>query len=218
MTHPASIRAIAIRMATLATISASLGGCAAPVLDRPLAASDASGEHQVAATLSHGYALLFDLLDDEAKVAGILAIKSPRPGVADLLRHISMEADVDREHLRPLLAESPTIALDETSLPLLERDARRRIAREETPALLFAGGRSFETRMLLTQQKAAQYAAALCESLAAADPNRSRGDLLTVMAHHWHGLEGEIRSWLTVVETPPMPASDTGGPDAADPE
>lgn len=200
---------LALRVMSMVAAAAAvpgIEGCAAPVLDGPLE-SDAD---DTGVRLSHGYALLLDLLDDEVRVDGILAIKSPRPGVADLLRHIALEAKVNREHLQPLLAESPVIDRAATALPLIERDTRRRIEIAETPGLLMAGGRNFETRMLLTQQKAAQYAAALCRSLATADPNRRRADLLTVMAHHWQGLEGEIRSWITVVETAPPAAPETG--------
>jgi hypothetical protein len=183
-------------------------GCVGPVIDRPVDVTEPGGE----ATLAHGYALLLDLLADEAKVDGILAIKSPRPGVAELLRRITSEATSGEAFLRSHLNESPAVDPGSTGLPLLEHDARRRIEKDETPGLLLAGGRRFETRMLLTQQKAAQYAGALCAGLSAADPNRMRAAELRAMSDRWNAIERETRAWLTVVETPPATTGATPDP------
>ncbi len=177
----------------------SVAGCTGPLIDRPVDVAEPGGE----ATLAQGYALLLDLLADEARVDGILAIKSPRPGIADLLRRISSEATSGAAFLRSHLADSPAVDPTTTGLPLLEVDARRRIEKNETPGVLLAGGRRFETRMLLTQQKAAQYAGALCAGLAAADPNQTRADELRAMADRWNAIEREVRGWVTVVDTPP---------------
>jgi hypothetical protein len=184
-------------------LAGSFAGCAGPLIDRPLDVAEPGGE----ATLAHGYALLLDLLDDEAKVDGILAIKSPRAGIADLLRRISSEATAGAAFLRSHLADSPAVDPATTGLPRLEDDARRRIEKDETPGLLLSGGRRFETRMLLTQQKAAQYAGALCAGLAAADPNQTRADELRAMSDRWNAMERESRAWLTVVDTPPTTGS-----------
>jgi hypothetical protein len=183
-------------------LSHLLAGCAAPAMDRPVDAETPGGE----ATLEHGYALVLGLLEDEAKVDGILAIKSPRAGIADLLRRIAEEATSDRAIIRSRLGDRPTIDPASTGLPLVEVDTRRRIEGEETPALLFSRGPAFETRMLLTQQKAAQYAAALCSSLAVADPNRERAAILREMAARWKAIERDVRAWLMAVESPPSTA------------
>ncbi len=174
-------------------------GCVRPGIDRPVDMADPSGE----ATLEHGYALLLKLLADEAQVDGILAIKSPRPGVADLFRRISSEARSDQAFLKSALAESPAVDPTTTGLPILEVEARRRIERDETPGLLLAGGRRFETRMLLTQQKAAQYAGALCAGIAVADRNRARAAEVQSMSVRWNAIERDIREWLTVVDRSP---------------
>ncbi len=189
-------------------LAGSFAGCAGPVIDRPVDVAEPGGE----ATLAHGYTLLLDLLADEARVDGILAIKSPRPGIADLLRRISSEATSGAAFLRSHLADSRAVDPTTTGLPLLEVDARRRIEKNETPGVLLAGGRRFETRMLLTQQKAAQYAGALCAGLAAADPNRTRAVELEAMSVRWNTIEREVRAWLTVVDTPPPTTGATPDP------
>ena len=66
--------------------------------------------------------------------------------------------------------------------------------------------------MLLTQQKAAQYAGALCAGLSAADPNRMRAAELRSMSDRWNAIERETRAWLTVVETPPATTGATPYP------
>jgi hypothetical protein len=203
---PRSIRAIALRVAV--ALAAGTPGCVSPAIERPVDVRDPSGE----ATLEHGYNLLLDLLADESKVEGILAIKSPRSGIVDLLRRISAEAASDQALLRSKMNEPPAVDPGSSGLPLLEVDVRRRIERDETPGLLLAGGRRFETRMLLTQQKAAQYAGALCAGLAVADPNRTRSAELKGMSTRWIALEREIRSWLTVVDTPPTSTGTTSDP------
>ena len=210
MTRTLPDATVARRVRTVLTAFVSvavgtLGGCGAPVLQAPFGSDGAStsghaDEHQPDRRLDHGYSILFDLLADEAKVEKILVIKSPRPAIADLLRHISMEATVDRAALERHIDADPPISIGATGLPIIETDARHRIENAETPGLLFAGGRTFETRMLLTQQKAAQYASALAESLGTADPNSDRSAILKTMAHHWGELETEIRGFLTVVE------------------
>lgn len=201
-------------------VAATLGGCGAPVLQGPLDADPVAGDQDLDPRLARGYALLLDLLADEGRVAEILAIKSPRAEIARLLERISGEAKVDRKELVGLLPATAPLDSKATGLPVIEQDARRRIENEETPALLFAGGSAFEARILLTQQKATQYAAALCRSLATADSDEGRSAALTAMADRWAALEAEVRPWLTVApETPPTKTRKTpSNPAVMDPE
>ncbi len=189
------------RRSAFGVIAMMVAGCAAPVLHAPLGL-DGAGDATSAkdARLDHGYALVLDLLRNEAKVDGVLAIKSPRPEVADLLRRIAAAAKADVGAIEEHLQLDPPIDPTSTGLPLLEIDARNRIANAETPGLLFSGGRTFETRMLLTQQKAAQYAEAILDGLAVADPNPHRRAMARAAATRWKALERQIRAWLTVIE------------------
>ena len=160
--------------------------------------SDGQGTRAGDARLDHGYGTLLALLADEARVEQILAIKSPAEGIAALLRRISTQAREDRRRLESILTDPPVVDATETGLGVIERDVRSRIAGRETSALIFAGGERFERRILLTQDKATSYAAALAASLSRADPQSSRREVLGVMSREWEDLGDEVRGWLEV--------------------
>lgn len=160
--------------------------------------SDGQGVKAGDVRLDRGYGTLLALLKDEARVEQILIIKSPATGVADLLRRISRQARDDAQRLERLFAEKPAVDTSSTGLGVIESDVRRRIADQEATALVFAGGRSFELRILLTQDKAASYAAGLAASLSKADPQPSRRNVLGVMSRDWKEIGDEIRGWLEV--------------------
>ncbi len=180
-------------------------GCRASAFDRhPPTAAEPTQDR----SLDQGYAILLGLLADEARLDGLLALKSPRPGVASIIRTIADTAREDRAWLTSRLSSPPQVDPRSTDLPALESEARRRIERAETPNLLLSGGRTFETRVLLTQQKATQYAGALCAGLAELDPDAERSAGLKAMAGRWEDLERTIRRWITVVDPPPSGDAD----------
>ena len=187
-------------------------GCRSTI-ERPLD-SDGRGVNAGDTRLDHGYGTLLDLLRDEARVEQILIIKSPAAGLADLLQRISAQAKNDARRLERLFADDPMVDTSRTGLGVIETDVRSRIAEQEATALIFAGGRSFELRILLTQDKAASYAAALASSLSKADPQSSRRNVLEAMSREWQELGDEIRGWLEVRTVPDQrPAPPVSGVD-----
>lgn len=187
---------------TIASMSASMLGACRPTLDAPFASTDGAidaEDHR----LDHGYALLLDLLADESKVADVLVIKSPSEATATLLRDISTSANAGAEGLRRLLAGPPAISTETDGLPIIETDARNRIANRETVALLISGGASFERRILLTQDKACGYVAALAASLATADPASERRERLETLSATFDRLASRVRSRLAVSQGAP---------------
>ncbi len=192
--HRSGPHRLASRLFVLASAASLATGCR-PTLDAPFASSDGA----IAAEdrrLDHGYALLFGLLADESKVADILAIKSPSEATATVLRDISAAANTGMLELRDLLAAPPVITIETDGLPIIETDARNRIANRETVALLLSGGITFERRILLTQDKACGYVAALAASLATADPDAARGERLEALADTFDRLAARVRSRL----------------------
>lgn len=181
-----------------------MGGCS-PAISRPFE-SQGDGLDAGDLRLDHGYGLLIPLLEDESELAGILVIKSPRKPVADLIRRISDEAKQDLARLGPVLGESPVVNRSRDGLPVIEADARTRIRDAQTGVLVFSSGRTFELRILLTQEKATGYVAALATSLSKADPQEMRGELLARMADRWDALGEEVRNLLEVVS----PEAETG--------
>lgn len=189
----------------LALAGSSMLAACQPTLNAPFAAADGAIDAEDL-RLDHGYALLLDLLADESKVADILAIKSPSEPTAVLLRDISAAAKAGEAGLRPLLSGPPAISTETTGLPIIETDARNRIANRETVALLLAGGDSFERRILLTQDKACGYLAALAASLATADPESDRRERLEALSSTFDRLAARVRDRLEVSPVGPPAA------------
>lgn len=172
---------------------------------------DSDTPHQKAARLDHGYALLSKLLGDESKVAEILAIKSASETTSTLLKDISRTATEAHDTLRRLQSATPPVSLTDTGLPLIETDARNRIANSATVELLLALS-SFELKILLTQQSACQYAWALATSLAEVDPNAVRAGAMSKVAAEFDDLNKRVIERLSVAPEPPSPGSDAPHP------
>ena len=177
-------------------------GCS-PVLKAPIGNE---GDPKAVDQLDHGYAILIDLLSDEAKVSEILAIKSCSAETADILTDISKAAKDGMARIESLSSAKPAISPESTGLPLLETDTRNRIANQQTVLLLMAMG-SFEVRVLLTQDKACGYASALCESLAVSDPNKERSQEMKELASTFADLGTRVYQRFTVVKSEAKDAS-----------
>lgn len=178
------------------TLVILLSGCS-PVLKAPIGNE---GDPRAADQLDHGYAILIDLLSDEAKVSEILAIKSCSPETADILKSISKAAKDGLAKIERLSSEPPVVNPESTGLPLLETDTRNRIANQQTVLLLMAMG-SFEVRVLLTQDKACGYASALCESLATSDPNSERSAEMKRLATTFADLGNRVYQRFAVIKS-----------------
>jgi hypothetical protein len=196
-----------IVMACIIATSA-LSACA-PQL-RALPGTDAP--EQAVARLDHGYGLLYDLLSDESQVSDLLAIKNATEPTAALLKDISATAARAQETIRAMQSGNPPLSLESTGLPLVEVDARNRIANSQTTGLLLAFG-SFELKILLTQRSACEYAWALADSLAAIDPNETRAKALSQIAVEFDDLLARVVKQLSVA---PVVAGSSGGVPPAD--
>lgn len=159
-----------------------------------------------AVRLDHGYGLLYDLLGDEAKVSEILAIKNASAATTALLEDISTTAASAIETIDEMQSSAPPVDLSVTGLPLLETDARNRIANAQTALLLLAFG-SFELKILLTQQMACKYAWAIASSLATVDPNADRAEAVSKIATEFNDLYKRVMQQLSVpMESEPAEA------------
>lgn len=186
-----------IALACIASfLMALVAGCS-PVLKAPIGNE---GDPKAADQLDHGYAILIDLLSDEAKVSEILAIKSCSAETADILKAISKAAKDGMARIESLSSAKPAINPESTGLPLLETDTRNRIANQQTVLLLMAMG-SFEVRVLLTQDKACGYASALCESLAVSDPNKERSQEMKDLASTFADLGTRVYQRFALVKS-----------------
>lgn len=112
-----------------------------------------------------GYAILHDLLDDEAKLHEILIIKHASPRVSRLVRQISDITARERDALDQLGDSSPPLDFKDKGLPRAELETRKAIDDFVSHDLMSHEGPSFETRLLLTQYEGLKYASELARTL-----------------------------------------------------
>ncbi|MCP4758415.1 MAG: hypothetical protein GY876_02990 [Planctomycetes bacterium] len=177
-----------LRMFLLPLILASTA--CAPVLKGPL---DSPGSEAAKSTLDHGYGLLCSLLQQESSVTLIFGIKHASKPSEELVRQIGDAAANGLRRIQELRVDPPKIDLTMQGLPLVEVSARNLIMNKEAAALLLAGD-SFEVRLLLSQQKVCDYAAALATSLAAIDTNDVRRGVLEALAGEFTTFDETLRS------------------------
>ncbi len=166
-------------------------GCA-PVLKGPIGPE---GVEKASDSLDHGYSILMSLLEDEAKVDQLLAIKSASEETAELIRDISKTSIAAMAEIRAMSVKVPVVELDVTGFPIVEVDTRNRISNQQA-ALLLLAGKTFELKVLLTQDKAMGYAAALCQSLAVADGNGYRSKAMHALGDDFTSLNASVLSRL----------------------
>ena len=164
----------------------------APVLKGPIGPE---GVEKASDSLDHGYSILMSLLKDEAKVDQLLAIKSASKETAQILRDVSQASIAAMAEIRAMASKTPVVRLDETGFPVVEVDSRNRIANQQAATLLLAGS-TFELKVLLTQEKAMGYAAALCQSLAVADGNGYRSEAMGVLGDTFTALNASVLARL----------------------
>ena len=79
-----------------------------------------------AASASHGYALLYEILGQEAKVSQLLVIKSDREALGRVIEAIADVCGAAHERLEELAARPPRLDLEDTGLPQAELRTRER--------------------------------------------------------------------------------------------
>lgn len=179
------------RTILLAVVFLLAQGCA-PVLKGPIGPE---GLEAPTDSLDHGYSILMSLLEDEAKVDQLLAIKSASKETSEIITDISNTAISGMAEIRAMATKAPVINLEATGFPIIEVDSRNRIANQQTATLLLAG-KTFELKVLLTQDKAMGYAAALCESLSIADGNSYRSKEMRALGDRFTALNASVLARL----------------------
>jgi hypothetical protein len=121
-----------------------------------------------------GYALLHQLLEQEQHVAKLLVVKDETDALDRVIGDIADTTARAREDLEDLAGAAPAVALEDTGLPADERSARESIAAARRDRLLATSGREFERELLLSQNEALTYGAALADVLSRSEANPER--------------------------------------------
>ncbi|MBI1370624.1 MAG: hypothetical protein GC162_18455 [Planctomycetes bacterium] len=124
------------------------------------------------AKLSSGYALLYDLLDQEANVDKLLIVRDASEPTKTLIKNIAEAARSARDQIKQFADADAHLSLGDPGLPSVESQTRAAIKSEMTKELLT--GDHFELNLLVAQVKATQYAAYLARVLSKADGDAKR--------------------------------------------
>lgn len=152
----------------------ALHGCAA---GRPAVSADPAQRNR---QLSEGYALLYNLLEQNRQVdqATRIPFRSVSDDTAALLSDIATASGNTADYLYNLAETSPLLGLDDTGLPAIEQATRESIEAQTRRNLLAGERDKFELHLLLSQAEATRYAAHLASQLAEADDHAARRALL----------------------------------------
>ena len=168
----------------------SVGGCRS-VVPGPLP------EHAGAPVQRNaGYSILLDVLDEESRVAGILEIKDTPAGLSELIGRIAESAAAGASALRAELDRTPEVTPGSSGLPAVEIEARSRIARQTTVALVAGRGSRFRRDLVLSQLKATEYVAALADGLLRDEPSSRRAESLESIRKRFDSLHVELLGWV----------------------
>ncbi len=140
----------------------------------------------------HGYALLYQLMADEADVDKLLIIKSPAEPLPALLKNIAATAAAVVKEMNAWEAADPSLNLTDTGLPKVEVQTRSSIADMRTEQLLLHGGTYFENVLIETQASATNYAWHLAKVLARDEPDPARAQALAQWRDQWEALSEQI--------------------------
>ncbi len=127
----------------------------------PTAAPDAGdpAAMQANADLARGYALLYQLVNDESGLSQILILKSVTPKTKLLIDEITDSSKRAEKHLKAIPRRDP-------GMPKAEVDTRASISSATGMRLLGAGNDRFEVELLLTQTSATEYGSNMATVLA----------------------------------------------------
>jgi hypothetical protein len=173
-------------------LSAAMSGCQPS--RRPVLREER--ESSVEEKLSHGYALLYELMADEGNAEKIFVLKKASERTKSMVRVISAVSREAKTRLESFAAADPALKLDRSSLPEVEAGTRKAISKATAKRLLL--GADFEVRFLNSQAKAAQYASYLARTLAEEDHHPERREWLEKVGSVFERLEEKILSGLQV--------------------
>ena len=171
----------------------ALAGCAAP-RGMSQGRDDVTQTH--AARIA-GYSLLDQILADEARVGGILLLRSASEPTEQLVRQIAEAAQTARAELAAFADQTPWLRFDRPGLPAVEIAVREAITRQLRHQLLFEG--RFERNLLLTQVDATRYVAALARALREQEDDDERRVFLKALAGAWDQWHARALERLAVV-------------------
>ncbi len=140
--------------------------------------------------LSHGYSLLYNVVNKQSDLDKIFFLKRPPETTRALIEQIAEASRQAARKLRTFAENDPSLALDDQGLPVTEDNTRKAVEASTRNRLLFGDG--FELRLLLTQAESSNYVAHLASTLAEADGNKDRAAELKAIAEQFRGFNDKV--------------------------
>lgn len=172
----------------------ALSGCQRVVVPGPLPPHAGDAVQRDA-----GFGLLINLLDQEARLDGLLGIKSYPPATVSIIKAIASGASEGARKLKATRDDSPPIDWSSEGLPLTEIEARNRIASRTSLRLLSASGAEGELELLLSQLKATEYILALSSALAQQADSEVRRTILKGIGTTFNVQHEALRARLNAI-------------------
>jgi hypothetical protein len=154
--------------------------------------SSPSTRSDTAKNLSEGYAILQDLMRQEARVRGVLAIRTLTPESKSILNAIAVAAEDLLEDLASFAKQDTSLLGQDRGLPTVEKLVRDAIAGEVTRSILYGNQERFRKELLLSQIQATEYTRYLLTSLAELETNAERRALLKNKSLVWKTLRQRL--------------------------
>ena len=144
----------------------------------------------------HGYALLYEILGQEAKVSQLLVIKEDREALGKLIDAIAETCGAAHERLKELAERPPQLELVDTGLPKEELRTRELIGSQRKDLLLGSSGAELEFQLLLIQNEALTYMANLADTLSRSESDPERLAFVRALWKDMTRLIGDVQALL----------------------
>jgi hypothetical protein len=144
-----------------------------------------------------GYTVLYKLMSDESNVDKVFILKHADERVSDLVKQVASFCQSSRSQLDEFAKRDPQLKFDAPALPLIELEARKLEANEQTKMLLGSSGKTFELRLVFTQVQAMDYSQKLTAALAEREKDASRESFLKNASQRSGELRDQLMDLLT---------------------
>jgi hypothetical protein len=161
---------------------------------------------KVIRTRNQALSLFYDLVSSDQDVGKVFLLKQVDPAVGRLVKEIAKACADARTALDAFAKADPSLRLDVTGLPPMEKKTRDLDSSATTRELLFASGRDFDLRLLLTQVDALGYAGRLAATAREVDEDANRREALGKWARQFLDLREKVIGMLSVLPTGPTTA------------
>ncbi len=132
--------------------------------------------------VNHGYALIYDTINQESQVDKILILKGPSEDVSNVLKAIAKLSRDAKTKIDGFAKADAALRLNQDGIPKAESLTRKAISSDTTKRILFSSDKAFEFNILLAQHQALDYISHLAHMLSEQDTDETRKQYMSELA------------------------------------